>query len=224
LGPCFELDVSTKEKVIEINLFVFDRYQFGNEMGFLLDEQRFDATRWSLSNGGPKLQKWTISLDATTNTATMKAERRGNNIVSDMPTFHPDRDGLPCRFVYTVCGIRQQGFFPWNAIAKHDLQKNTISIWPPEASTLANNDTDSNWDGGPGVYSEPLFVPRQSSSCREWKEDAGFLLCTLHNALEETTILEIFDAEAFSNGPIQQVDLGELWGWNVHSSFEQHEY
>jgi carotenoid cleavage dioxygenase-like enzyme len=211
MGPCYE---DNDDKII-VNLFVFDGYQFGGETGFSLEEQSFDPTEWSVSIGGPKLQRWTISLNDDRKSASMTTEL-GSTVVCDMPTFHPDRDGLYSRYVYSLCGIRQEGFFPFNAVAKHDLLTGAMQIWPPEAS--AHVDEGYEWDGGSSVRAEPLFVPRQGSSGE--KEDDGFLLSTVHDAIAGTTTLEIFDAQRFSDGPIQQISLGELWGWNVHSCFE----
>lgn len=181
-------------------------------MGFLLEDQRFDPTPWSLSNGGPKLQRWTVSLE----NGRMSCQRRGP-LICDMPTFHPNRNGLYCRYVYTVFGVRQEGFFPFNAIGKIDLETGAQQIWPPEAAALALK--GQPWDGGSSVYSEPLFVPRHQG-CTDDEEDDGFILSTVHDSMARETRLEVFDARHLAKGPIRTIPLGELWGWNVHSSFE----
>lgn len=217
LGPCHE----DENGQVVLNLFVFDRYQFGGEMGFLLDEQRFDPTTWSLSNGGPKLQRWTVVVGTNGKDASLEMDRLAD-FVADMPTFHPNRDGLECRYVYTVCGIRDKGFFPFNAIAKFDLQQDggeDVQIWPPKAAAKVKE--GQSWDGGSSVWSEPLFVPRRSSSLSTSpQEDDGFLLATRHDAKADVTTLEIFDARRLGDGPMRQIKLGPLWGWNVHSCFE----
>uniref|UniRef100_A0A7S1FLK2 Uncharacterized protein n=1 Tax=Corethron hystrix TaxID=216773 RepID=A0A7S1FLK2_9STRA len=134
-----------------------------------------------------------------------------------MPTFHPDRDGLPCSKVYTVCGIRgeKEGWFPFNSIAKHCLDTGKCEIWPPEAAALSG-DSACSWDGGTCVRAEPLFVPRAGAL----EEDDGYVLSTVHCSESMRTTLEVLDAKNFGAGPIQKIDLGELMGWNVHSSFE----
>lgn len=234
-GPSYERTTEDgRVTSIILHLFVFDRYQFGDEMGFRLDEQDFAPTPWSLSNGGPKLQRWTISLnddDDDDNTAPSMSCERLSDLKADMPTFHPDKDGLFCRYMYSVAGIREEGFFPFNALCKYDLGEpdKPVDIWPPGAANAVRSNNYEEWDGGPGVYAEPLFVPRRrsddgDSSVQEEEvgmdEDDGFLLTTFHDAEAGTTTLEIFDAQKFSDGPIQQIPLGELMGWNVHSSFD----
>lgn len=224
-GPSYETTTDDGLSTIILHLFVFDRYQFGDEMGFRLDEQDFAPTPWSLNNGGPKLQRWTISLNNNDNTPSMSCERL-SKIKGDMPTFHPDKDGLFCRYMYSVCGIRETGFFPFNALCKYDLvvPDAAVEIWPPSAANALRRDNYEDWDGGPGVYAEPLFVPRRQdgdlTDGMDNDEDDGFLLTTFHDAEAGTTTLEIFDAKNFLDGPIQKIPLGELMGWNVHSSFD----
>lgn len=215
LGPAYE-----KDGQVIVHPFVFDRYQFGGEMGFDLHTQSFNPTEWAESNGGPHLEKWKVHIDAVDansafpNTRKVTTERM-NNIISDMPTIHPRRDGLECNSVYTVCGIREKGWFPFNSIAKHCLKTGECQIWPPEAASMASGD-NKDWDGGTVVRSEPLFVPKSSAI----DEDDGYILSTVHDAKNGETRLEILDAKHFAEGPIQTISLGELWGWNIHSSFE----
>jgi len=224
-GPSYETTTDDGLSSIILHLFVFDRYKFGDEMGFRLDEQDFTPTPWSLSNGGPKLQRWTISLNNDDRTTSMRCERL-SELKADMPTFHPEKDGLFCRYLYSVCGIRETGFFPFNALCKYDLvaKDKAVEIWPPGAANAVRTNNYEDWDGGPGAYAEPLFVPRRqdgdSTDDVGNEEDDGFLLTTFHDAEAGTTTLEIFDAKKVSDGPIQKIPLGELMGWNVHSSFD----
>lgn len=227
-GPSYECKTDNGRNIV-LHLFVFDRYQFGDEMGFRLEEQDFAPTPWSLSNGGPKLQRWTVSIN-NDDTTTMRSEKL-SDLKADMPTFHPKKDGLFCRYMYSVCGIREKGFFPFNALCKYDLlasdEDQIVEIWPPAAAKAVHSTNYKDWDGGPGVYAEPLFVPRKGHSGDSENEvdngnndDDGFLLTTFHDAEAGTTTLEIFDAKTFSDGPIQKIPLGELMGWNVHSCFD----
>jgi carotenoid cleavage dioxygenase-like enzyme len=235
MGPCHEEvhPETGRPTAVVTHPFVFDRYQFGGEMGFLNLDQRFDPTSWANSNGGPKLEQWTIPIpvsvkteddtdpapvdDSTPVVTTPMASRRLNSVVSDMPTFRPDRDGGegPCRFVYCLAGIRPMAsWFPFNAIVRHDLETGETQIWPPEAAAAEKGDL-ADWDGGECVRSEPLFVPKEGAQ----EEGEGFLLSTTHDTRQETTLLEIYNAQRVGEGPVLSVDLGELWGWNVHSTF-----
>jgi carotenoid cleavage dioxygenase-like enzyme len=218
VGPTYE-DDETGDVIF--HPFCFDQYQFGGEMGFDIHKQSFDPTPWSESNGGPKLERWTIDMTESKVKGKGKVvpaiAERLSTVISDMPTFHPDRDGLECNSVYTVCGIREEGkgWFPFNSIAKHDLRTGECEVWPPEACSL-NADERFRWDGGSAVRAEPLFVPRVGAI----DEDDGYVLSTVHCSENRRTTLEILDAKDFGAGPIQRIDLGELMGWNVHSSFD----
>lgn len=233
MGPCHEeYDPATGcPTAVVTHPFVFDRYQFGGEMGFLNLDQRFDPTPWAKSNGGPQLERWTIPVptpvhrdvtdqaaeDPTPVVAAPIKSRRLNAVVSDMPTFRPDRDGGegPCRYVYSLAGIRPTAsWFPFNAIVQHDLETGETQIWPPEAAAAEKGDL-ADWDGGDCVRSEPLFVAKAGAQ----EEGEGFLLSTTHDTRQETTFLEIYNAQRVEEGPLVSVDLGELWGWNVHSTF-----
>jgi all-trans-8'-apo-beta-carotenal 15,15'-oxygenase len=183
-------------------------------MGFDLHKQTFAPTPWSLSNGGPKLEKWIISIDDKDQVSAVG--QAVNSVISDMPTFHPDAEGgrRPARYIYTVCGIRPVGWFPFNAVAKHDTNRGTVEVWPPAARRFAQEKIP--WNGGTAVYAEPLFVPRRDSI----QEDDGWVLSIMHETSNNTTALEIFDASNFQSGPITTIPLSDsLWGWNVHSTF-----
>ena len=209
MGPCHEEDDGS----IVLYPMVFPRYQFGGEMGFLLHEQKFDPIPWSVSNGGPILEEWKVTLDPGTAGNGIIESKKLHEVPSDMPTFHPEREGKACRYLYTVCGVREEGWFPFNSIAKHDLKDGSFQIWPSEASDAVKGKAD--FDGGNQVWSEPLFVPRLDAD----SEDDGYVISTSHDASAKGTFLNIFDAKSFERGPVAVVDLGELWGWNIHSSF-----
>jgi carotenoid cleavage dioxygenase-like enzyme len=243
---------SSSRHIVEVFPFVFDRYQFGNEMGFQLHEQQFTPTPWSIENGGPRLEKWNIEFSSENddhNDSNIQQPRnnfrsamitsiplpqQNRRVIADMPTFHPQCDGggSPARYVYTVCGIRNQGWFPFNAVAKHDLSTGSAEIWPKEAAAMINDNIP--WDGGSCVWAEPLFVPRQQqlhhqqqqqqqqqqSNGLELDEDDGWVISTIHDTSNNTTSLAIFDARNFGMGPIETIRLAnELWGWNIHSTF-----
>ena len=213
VGPTYEDDSGN----VIFHPFSFDQYQFGGEMGFDIHKQSFDPAPWSESNGGPKLERWSIDMSEKASGKVPAIAERLSNVISDMPTFHPDRDGLECNSVYTVCGIREEGkgWFPFNSIAKHNLATGECQVWPPEACSLSQREIGS-WDGGSAVRSEPLFVPRVDAQ----DEDDGYVLSSVHCSESMRTTLEIFDAKDFGAGPIKQIELGELMGWNIHSSFE----
>lgn len=224
MGPSHEeFDAEGNVKAVVCHPCAFDQYQFGNEGGYDAHAQNFDPTRWSKSNGGSKLEAWRIEVPAQQSSNehilhTTMTSRRISDIVTDMPTSHPGREGgdVPSRYVYTLGAVRPEGWCPFNAVVRHDLQTGgEPQIWPPQAAARLRGESD--WDGGDYVRSEPLFVPKADSDVSD--EDEGFVLSTCHSAGKKTTTLEVYDAQHIDQGPVLEVDLGELWGWNVHSSF-----
>ncbi|KAJ8610027.1 hypothetical protein CTAYLR_006637 [Chrysophaeum taylorii] len=177
------------------HVLMFDRYEFGGEMGFDVRRQTFDPIPWSEANGGPKLYRVDVDLE-TRQTALKKL----SDIPTDMPTFFRDVD--ECRYVYGASGVRPEGWFPFNALSKFDLETQETTLWiPPDSAEDC-------------VTSEPLFVPRAD------QEDDGWVLSLLHNVATNSTELLVFDAHDFGAGPIWSTKIAELWPWNVHTTFD----
>lgn len=212
-GPVFERysdgsDVRAEEKDGEviIHAVVFDKYQFGNEMGFDVDQQEFDPTKWSTSKdvAPPRLDRFVID----TATGTMKSRGRiplidaqtGDDVPVDMPTFHPLRDGRACRYTYFTGGGKD-GWFPFRSLVKADLVTGVATVW----------------NAGVGkVVSEPMFIPSKISTGDGDEEDDGFIISVISNSKDERCELAVFDAKDFSSGPLALFDLGFLAPWSIH--------
>jgi carotenoid cleavage dioxygenase-like enzyme len=200
-GPCFE-----KDNAIVLHGSVFDRYEFGGEMGFDGPTQTFDPIAWGSSGGKappPRLDKFVI--DSTTFELTAKTRIpivdpfSGQDIPVDMPTFRGD--AIECRYAYFLGACRPEGWFPFRSIVKLDLE------------TYETH----NWDAGEGqVVSEPMWVPKSSE---ENKLDEGFVLSVVHDAETKSCRLNVWDAVTFDQGPIASVPLGALTPWCVHGSW-----
>lgn len=116
--------------------------------------------------------------------------------------------------MYSAAGVHKTGAFPNNAWVKHNLMDGSAEVWPPAAAAHVRG--DATWDGGDCFRMEPTFVPRTDST----EEEDGFVLATCHNSVTKTTTLDIFDAQNFGAGPIQRIELGELWGYHLHGVFD----
>lgn len=197
VGPAWSDD-----KELTAHLLMFDRYEFGEEMGFNIRDQSFDPIPWSASNGGPKLHRVKVDLTSGELTEITKLA----DVPTDMPTFHPEREGKRCRYMYGTSGVREEGWFPFNALTKMDLEKETTTTWRPAEKRVADECSTS----------EPLFVPNPGLS----KEDDGWVLSMLHNVPDNTTELLVFDAANFEAGPVWTKTIGDLWPWNVHTTFD----
>ena len=69
------------------------------------------------------------------------------------------------------------------------------------------------------MVSEPLLLPRGNGGV-EWlgheKEDDGWLVTIVHDAVKKQCRMVVFDGTKFSDGPQATLDLGTLLPWNVH--------
>ena len=191
MGPCWLED----GKLIA-HVLLFERYDsLGNAMGFDVRSQAFDPIPWSRSNGGPTLRR--IVADAAT--GELHEMTRLSDLKLDMPTFHPLRDGRPNRAVFGTAGVRPDGWFPFNALAKYDLVSDEEEVWQ------TNDDS---------VVSEPYYVPRSDADDGE-----GWVLSLVTDTARDATELLVFDAARFGDGPVWTATVGELWPWNVHTTF-----
>ena len=107
--------------------------------------QAFDPIPWSRANGGPTLRR--IVADAATG-EVLEATKLSDTKL-DMPTFHPGRDGLPNKVLFGTAGVRPDGWFPFNALVKYDLEDDVEEVWHA---------------GDDAVTSEPYFVPRDDDT------------------------------------------------------------
>ena len=191
MGPCWVEDGNLIAHVL-----LFERYgSLGNAMGFDVRSQAFDPIPWSRGNGGPTLRR--VVADAAT--GELLEMTRLSDLKLDMPTFHPLRDGLPNRAVFGTAGVRPDGWFPFNALAKYDLVTNKEEVWQ------TNDDS---------VVSEPYYVPRSDADDGE-----GWVLSLVTDTARDATELLVFDAARFRDGPVWTATVGELWPWNVHTTF-----
>ncbi|MFN0318613.1 MAG: carotenoid oxygenase family protein [Burkholderiales bacterium] len=240
-GPCFE-NVNNKKAVsvgmmnedvdssITIYASVFDRYQFGGEMGYnrgdSLKNKGMDPIGWSASGevSAPRLDKFVfddrrqilldheripIVDDAVDKMTKGTVANVPVDVPVDMPTFNGD--GVECRYSYFLGAARPEGWFPWRSVVKTDLQLK--KSW--------------NWDAGDDkIPSEPMFLPKQFHDVNNKKNksttdanDNGFVVSIVHDSTKKLCELVVWDSKTFGNGPIAVMSLGTLTPWNVHGAW-----
>jgi len=193
LGPCW-IDEAGR---LVAHVLLFEKYDgLGTAMGFDVRTQAFDPIPWSRANGGPTLRR--IVADAATG-EVLEATKLSDTKL-DMPTFHPGRDGLPNKVLFGTAGARPDGWFPFNALVKYDLEDDVEEVWHA---------------GDDAVTSEPYFVPRDDDT----DDGEGWVLSLVHDVAANATQLHVFDSARFGSGPVWTARVGELWPWNVHTTW-----
>ena len=127
----------------------------------------------------PRLDRWTI--DPKTQTAN---EQIIDERPQEFPRCHPDLNGKPYRYGYTVAV--QANSFP--AIYKHDLRTGTATEFAM----------------GAGRHSaEPVFVPKAGATA----EDDGYLMTYVFDEASNTSEFLILDAQDLTRPALAQIQL-----------------
>lgn len=139
----------------------------------------------------PRLDRWTINPTARTVSEEVVDIR-----AQEFPRCHPDLNGKPYRYGYTVA-VEDYGF---PTIYKHDMQ--------------TGNATEFNV--GPGRHSaEPVFVPKQTAAA----EDDGYLLTYVYDEQKNTSDLLILDAQDLARPAIAEVHLPARVPYGFHGNW-----
>ncbi|MFU8816752.1 MAG: carotenoid oxygenase family protein [Pseudomonadales bacterium] len=137
------------------------------------------------------LDRWTIN-PSTRRVSEQRIDPRGQ----EFPRCHPQRNGKPYRYGYSVAV--ETDTFP--QIYKHDLQTGAS-----EQHIL-----------GPGRHAgEPYFVPREGAR----SEDDGYLMSYVYDAGRDSSELVILDALAVAQAPLARVLLPGRVPYGFHGSW-----
>ena len=139
----------------------------------------------------PRLDRWTI--DPTTQTVNEQTiDARGQ----EFPRCHPDLNGKPYRYGYTVAV--ENGAFP--AIYKHDLQTGSAT----------------EFKVGAGRHSaEPVFVPKEGAQA----EDEGYLLTYVFDESSNRSDLIILDAQDLARPALAQIHIPTRVPYGFHGNW-----
>ncbi len=137
----------------------------------------------------------------TINTRSGKVDRKlmhARN--SDFPTFNPDYEGRPYRYVYLMSAAAQATDWFAHTITKLDLITGESEEW--DAGTC-------------GFPSEALFVPKRDGKT----EDAGWLLSMVYDGTSHRSSVVILDAENVARGPVARLHLKQHIPHSFHGCF-----
>jgi len=202
-GPCFQQKNEQIGEGSDIVCYssIFDSYDFGGEMGFDAMTQEFDPIAWSSGEGAPapRFDKFIIrDGELIDRERFLLLDNNGDDVPVDMLTFAGD--GQKCNFVYGLGASREEGWFPFRSVVKIDTENKSVH----------------NWDAGDDkIVSEPMFLAKENGS----NEDDGFVVSIIHDSTLRSCGLMVWKASSFEQGPIAQIDLGELVPWCVHGSW-----
>ena len=155
-------------------------------------EKMFDQdTQGPFGDSSPRLDRWTI--DPTTQAVNEQTiDARGQ----EFPRCHPDLNGKPYRYGYTVAV--EDGAFP--AIYKHDLKTGSAT----------------EFKVGAGRHSaEPVFVPKEGAQA----EDEGYLLTYVFDESSNTSDLIILDAQDLTRPALAQIHIPARVPYGFHGNW-----
>ncbi len=155
-------------------------------------EKMFDQdVRGPFGDSLPRLDRWTVNPNTRKINEDIVDER-----TQEFPRCHPDFNGKPYRYGYTVA---VDGYtFP--SIYKHDLKSGTAT----------------EFNVGAGRHSaEPVFVPRQGATA----EDDGYLMTYVYDETKNTSDFIVLDAQDLSRPALAQVHLPARVPYGFHGNW-----
>jgi len=155
-------------------------------------DRMFDGdTHGPFGDSTPKLDRWEV------NPVLRKvSETRVDDRDQEFPRCHPDLNGKPYRYGYTVAA--EGTSFP--RIFKQDMQTGASSIY----------------EFGPGRHgAEPYFIPRESAA----SEDDGYLMTYVYDESRKASELVILDALDLARPALAQIQLPVRVPYGFHGSW-----
>jgi 8'-apo-carotenoid 13,14-cleaving dioxygenase len=143
----------------------------------------------------PRFDQWRINPNTRKVSETTIDKR-----AQEFPRCHPDLNGKPYRYGYTVAvaGTRPNYGFP--SIYKQDLQTGTAT----------------EFSVGAGRHSaEPVFIPREGATA----EDDGYLMTYVYDSAKNSSDLVILDAQDLARPALAQVHLPNRVPYGFHGNW-----
>lgn len=155
-------------------------------------ERMFDNdVRGPFGDSLPRLDRWTINPQTRTVSEQVVDARS-----QEFPRCHPDLNGKPYRYGYTVA-VADYGF---PSIYKQDLQTGDAI----------------EFNVGAGRHSaEPVFVPREGAKA----EDDGYLMTFVYDEKKNASELMVLDAQDMARGPLATVHLPVRVPYGFHGNW-----
>ena len=139
----------------------------------------------------PRLDRWTINPKTRTVSEQVVDAR-----TQEFPRIHPDLNGKPYRYGYTV-GVAGYDF---PTIYKQDMQTGTAT----------------EFNVGAGRHSaEPVFIPREGALT----EDDGYLMTFVYDEGSNVSELVVLDAQDLARGAIATIHLPVRVPYGFHGNW-----
>ncbi len=146
-------------------------------------------------DSAPRLDRWTINPRDEVGANVVKEETIDER-AQEFPRCHPDLNGRPYRYGYTVASADHT--FP--GIYKHDLQTGRAT----------------QFDIGAGRHAgEPVFIPKEGIV----GEDDGYIMSLVYDEGKHTSELLILDAQDMARPAIAQVHIPSRVPYGFHGNW-----
>uniref|UniRef100_A0ACD5GVQ7 Carotenoid oxygenase family protein n=1 Tax=Desertifilum tharense IPPAS B-1220 TaxID=1781255 RepID=A0ACD5GVQ7_9CYAN len=118
----------------------------------------------------------------------------------EFPYVHPDKAGLPYRYLFMGAAHESTGNAPLQAILKIDWETGERQLWSAAPQ---------------GYVSEPIFVPHPQNPA----EDAGWILTVVYDASHHRSDVVILDASDLNREPVARLHLKHHIPYGLHGSW-----
>ncbi len=142
-------------------------------------------------------QLWRFTLNLAGSTVEKKIL---DSRCCEFPGINPDKVGLPYRYLFIGAAHHPTDNAPLQAIGKLDLEsgERQLCSFAPQ-----------------GYVSEPIFVPHPHAK----KEDEGWVLTLVYDALHHRSDVAILDPQDLNRGPIARIHLKHHIPFCLHGSW-----
>ncbi len=142
-------------------------------------------------------QLWRFTLNLASSTVKKKML---DSRSCDFPTVNPDKVGRPYRYLFIGAAHHPTDNAPLQAIGKLDLESEERQLY-----SFAPQ----------GYVGEPIFVPHPHAK----KEDEGWLLTLVYDALHHRSDIVILDPQDLNQSPISRIHLKHHIPYGLHGSW-----
>ncbi len=148
--------------------------------------------------GDLSLRRWTMNTASNTFSDEVIVEGPESG---ELPSRDPRRTGREHRYGYFVGTRDNPNTVEFGGLIKHDYSNDRREVWDPGPTKHAN---------------EWTFVP---SIDNDTSDDAGWLICYVHDESTSKSELVVLDATNIKGGPVAQVPLPQRVPYGFHGTW-----
>ena len=196
--------------IVTVVTSAFDSYSLGHEFGFASDSNVFDPRRQEDESAAPAkeaLYRFKFSVSKKKLLEQKKLlDSTPVDFLSVSQLMEGQKYGKPS-FVYAAsASYTSEGAPPFDQILKIDIE----------------NGVEGRWQCGMHRFlGEPIFIPNvEKNEQLHFKEDHGWVIAAVYDAIKATTFLVILDAEDVGSGPICTIDIKRQLPYGFHGSWK----